>query len=72
MLADSKCYLRHCKSYQGIIQPDGTEETEKNACLAFPDGIPSDIAYGNNPHDRPTKDQSNAVVFEEGKFDWED
>ncbi len=36
------------------------------------EGIPDDIAYGDNPHDKPTKDQVNVVVFEEGKFDWED
>jgi hypothetical protein len=72
MLATCKCYTRHCKNYQGIIQPDGTEMSEKNACRAFPDGIPDYIAYGEIIHDKPIKDQGNVVVFEKGKFDWED
>jgi len=72
MLATCKCYTRQCRNYQGIIQPDGTEMSETNSCLAFMEGIPDDIAYGDNPHDKPTKEQVNVVVFEKGKFDWED
>ena len=72
MLATAKCYIRHCRFYRGIIQPSGDELSETNACVAFPDGIPSDIAYGDNPHDKPVDGQGNVVVFEKGKFEWED
>lgn len=72
MLATANCYTRHCKFYQGIIQPDGTELSERNYCKAFPDGIPDSIAYGEIIHDKPIKDQGNTIVFEKGKFDWED
>lgn len=72
MLAEAKCYSRHCKYYKGIIQPDGTEMTEVNYCAAFPDGIPYEIAYGDDTHSKPIKDQGNEIVFEKGKFEWED
>jgi len=55
----------------GVIQPDGTELTERHACEAFPDGIPSEIAYGDNPHDKPFKGQENDIVYEKGPFPWE-
>lgn len=64
MLAEPKCWTRQCKHYLGVIQPDGTELTETNSCKAFPKGIPSEIAYGNNLHDKPLKDQGNSIVYE--------
>ena len=64
MLAEPRCWTRKCKHYIGVIQPDGTEMTETNACKAFPNGIPSEIAYGNNLHLKPLKDQGNDIVFE--------
>lgn len=67
-----KCFLRHCKHFQGIVQPDGTEATEVPACTAFPKGIPDEIAYGGNKHLEPLPDQGNEIVFEKGKFEWED
>ena len=45
MLLEAICNIRRCKRYLGVIQPDGTEETEYLACEAFPDGIPERIAY---------------------------
>jgi hypothetical protein len=36
-----------------VKQPDGTEATEFVYCKAFPDGIPSEIAYGDNKHLKP-------------------
>ena len=64
MLAEPNCHKRRCKHYLGVIQPDGTEMTETNYCEAFPDGIPAEIAYGNNKHLRPHPDQDNEIVFE--------
>lgn len=72
MLATPKCYERHCKYYLGVIQPDGTELTETNYCKAFPDGIPYEIAYGSNKHTEVIDGQENEIVFEKGKFEWED
>lgn len=64
MLAEPTCWTRQCKHYIGVIQPDGTELTETNSCIAFPDGIPAEIAYGENRHLRPLPDQGNKIVFE--------
>jgi len=64
MLLEPKCFKRRCKHYLGVIQPDGTEQTERNACKAFPTGIPSEIAYGDNPHKEPFPGQRNKIVFE--------
>jgi hypothetical protein len=71
MISEPECYRRHCKFYIGISQPDGTELSEDNVCLAFPDGIPNEIAYGNNPHSTPLPNQGNNIIFEHGKFSWE-
>ena len=67
MLAEPKCWTRKCKHYIGVIQPDGTELTEINSCKAFPKGIPVKIAYGNNLHSKPLKDQDNEIVYEKEK-----
>jgi len=76
MLKEPDCFRRSCKHFKGVKQPDGTERTEVNYCDAFPNGIPRDIAYGNNDHLKPTKKQKNDIVYEKGKmsvggeFDW--
>ena len=62
-----KCFDRKCKHYIGVIQPDGTEMTERNACEAYPDGIPADIAYGKDKHLTVREDQDNDIVFEKEK-----
>ena len=64
MLKSPNCYKRKCKHFRGVIQPDGTEITEKVACDAFPEGIPDSIAYGDKKHLKPIKGQKNNIVFE--------
>jgi hypothetical protein len=64
MLAEPNCWKRKCKHFIGILQPDGTELTERNVCEAFPDMIPEDIAYGNNRHLEPLQEQDNNIVYE--------
>lgn len=51
MLLEPKCFTRRCKHLQDI---KGSEEemNEIAFCKAFPDGIPNDIAYGDNKHIR--------------------
>ena len=53
MLFESQCRQRKCKHYRGVVQPDGTEMSERVVCAAFPTGIPDEIAYGGNPHQTP-------------------
>ena len=66
MLMPPPCYVRGCKHYLGISQPDGTEATEIYVCEAFPDGIPKSIIMGKNAHERPLPKQKNKIVFEQG------
>ena len=63
MLAEPKCYTRQCKHYLGFMQPNGTEMSEVNYCFAFPNGIPKEIAYGDNPHTAPFPGD-HGIVFE--------
>jgi len=66
MLSGPKCYTRKCVYYSGVIQPDGTELTETNACTAYPKGIPDDIAYGLDKHLAVRPDQKNKIVYKRG------
>jgi len=72
MLSEPKCYTRRCKHYIGVyLKVEADESTETHSCYAFPDGIPQDIAYGNNPHTEvhPEQDDKKQLTFEElGKY----
>ena len=68
MLEEPNCWSRRCKYYIGVIQPDGTEKTEVNYCEAFPDGIPHEIAYGENEHKQVHPNQDNDIVYEPGEL----
>lgn len=63
MIIEPNCFKRKCIYFKGVSQPDGTELTERVVCLAFPQGIPNEIAYGDNKHETPLKDQGNTLVF---------
>lgn len=48
MIAEPKCFIRKCKHFTGV---QGEEEIKQRVvCKAFPDGIPDEIAYGQNLH----------------------
>ena len=64
MLQEPNCYTRKCKHYLGVKWFGDDESSEDNHCLAFPDGIPQEIAYGNNKHERPCCGQVNDIVYE--------
>ena len=67
MIKEPKCSIRKCLHFLGVKQPDGTEQTERVVCKSFPDKIPDEIAYGNNPHTKPLPEQKNDIVFERNK-----
>ncbi len=67
MLGVPKCWDRKCKHFLGVLQPDGTEESEVNYCKAFKKGIPDEIAYGDNPHLVPLPGQGNELVYKKGR-----
>ncbi len=62
MLDEPKCWTRKCKHFQGVLGED--EENHVLICDAFLDGIPDDIAYGNNLHLTPVEGQQNKIVYE--------
>ena len=68
MLPEVNCLNRRCKHFLGAIQPDGTELTEVWNCEAFPEGIPNEIAYGDNLHLEVFEGQMNSIIFEEGEI----
>ena len=72
MLVEPNCSIRGCKHYLGVIQPDGTEMTETNYCKAYPDGIPGDIAYGDDKHLNARDDQNNDITFEKSEMDFQE
>gem|GEM_PF-572313 len=63
MLSEPACWTRKCKHYKGVKQDEDGEVNERNVCDAFPDGIPDDIAYGDNKHSAPLPNQKNAIVY---------
>ena len=71
MISETVCYKRHCKHFGGLAENNTDEEQERVLCKAFPDGIPTKIAYGDNPHYKPLVGQENKITFEKGKFEWE-
>lgn len=63
MLDEPKCYTRDCKHFIGV-EGGCCEDHEYVVCEAFPEGIPDEIAYGNNEHLIPFKGQTNKIVYE--------
>jgi hypothetical protein len=67
MLAPPNCYKRKCVHLLGVYQPTpGDESTEVPHCLAFPEGIPQEIAYGDNKHLKKVDGQTGKFVYEKG------
>lgn len=64
MLKTPRCFARECIHYLGV-KNDGTEDTERNYCKAFPDRIPDEIAYGKDLHLTPHVGD-HGIQFEKG------
>ena len=63
-LAVPRCYERRCKHFGGVR---GTEEEgQVPICSAFQDGIPDEIAYGDNQHTEAFEGDQG-IQFEEGE-----
>jgi hypothetical protein len=69
MLDEPRCWTRICKHFQGVKYLDESigEASEVVFCPAFPNGIPREIAYGDNPHDTVVKGQVGTIVYERGQ-----
>ena len=51
MLREPRCSERRCVHLTGVQGED--EFNQRIVCKAFPNGIPDEIAYGDNPHTSP-------------------
>jgi len=63
MLPVPNCFKRTCKYFEGVKWFGKEETTERIICKAFPNNIPSAIAYGDNKHTKPFPGQGNKIVF---------
>lgn len=68
MILPPKCWERKCLHYMGIIQPNNDESIELPYCKVYPDGIPSNITYGNKQCDKLLK--AYQVPMDEANDDW--
>lgn len=54
MLREPRCFARQCKHFLGVN--DVNQEVEQLVvCKAFPEGIPDEIAYGDDLHLKPVE-----------------
>lgn len=60
---EPRCSQRNCVHFAGV-KSDGEEVSERVVCRAFPEGIPEDIAYGDNLHLEPV-DGDHGIQFEQ-------
>ena len=71
MLAEPNCRKRGCKHFLGVkSDSDGDEMTERVVCRAFPNQIPSVIAYGDNKHLKPFRGD-HGIQFEKGPTEFD-
>jgi hypothetical protein len=68
MLPEANCYQRGCRHFLGVRSgpEDAIEMGQRYVCSAYPDGIPSEIAYGEDKHLTPRPGQVDGIVFEKG------
>lgn len=60
-IQEPNCSKRTCRHLLGVKHANGGQVVY---CTAFPNGIPDEIAYGNDLHLAPHKAQANDIVFE--------
>ena len=64
MLIEPMCHKRGCQHFLGHRRIDGTDETLKHVCEAYPMGIPNEIQSGEDLHLEVREDQFGGYVFE--------
>ena len=69
MVRPPACYERDCRHLIGVRWVGRTEATERNVCVAFPDGIPTEIQRGEDLHLKPRAGQAVMVAYEPGLQD---
>lgn len=66
---EPQCSKRGCRHLTGATTSGRGEIGQRAACHAFPEGIPDDIAYGDNLHLTVDPRQVGEVVFERQEQD---
>jgi len=51
MLSEPRCNARRCRHFWGVSP--GPEPEQRPICAAYPEGIPDEIAYGEERHLEP-------------------
>ena len=64
-IEEPNCYKRNCKHWEGCTELLNGKTMV--CCVAFPYGIPDDIAYGDNDHDKVVAGQKGLFVYEESE-----
>lgn len=64
MLAEPNCSKRSCIHFLGHDRLNGTDESLVHVCRAYPDGIPDEIAFGDDLHLEAKLGQVGPYVFE--------
>jgi len=65
MLEEPNCYIRKCKYWYGFVKTKDSRII--TVCLVFPKGIPDDIAYGEDKHEKVIDGQVGNFVYEKEK-----
>lgn len=64
MILTPRCFERNCIHFRGA---NGNDELDEHLiCVAFPEGIPNDIAFGDNLH-LVSQSGDNGVIYEQAK-----
>jgi hypothetical protein len=67
MFLAPNCYKRSCVHFLGVADPNAPDDDDRQRprCRAFPDGIPEEIAYGDNEHLEPVEGD-HGITFRAG------
>lgn len=63
MIVEPNCFKRGCVYFQGVKWLGKEENTEVCFCLAFPQGIPQEIAHGKDLHLTVRGDEEIPISF---------
>ena len=58
MIPEPNCSIRRCRHFTGVKSVAVDTDADVPVCPAFPNGIPTEIAYGNDKHSVPHQGQA--------------
>jgi len=67
-----KCWKRQCKHWIDLVEMGGEEDDRIwPVCRAFPEGIPEEIAYGDDEHLNPFSGDNGIQYEAASDEEWE-